>query len=218
MAANAFVVYGAKESGSVPIEAALSLAGVPYRVEEYAPWLSAERAAALAPVNPLMQVPALALPSGALMTETAAILVWLADAYPQARLAPAVNDPARPAYLRWMHFIAAAIYALYWIADNPARVTDRVEEHAVIKDRLHDRIAHCWGVMGAELKPGRYLLGDDLSVLDLFVATASRWSPGRRRFNEVASGLAEAVRRVDGDPRLTAFWAERFPFAAGWEG
>jgi len=151
------------------------------------------------------------------MTESAAILIWLADAYPEARLAPVAKHAARPAYLRWMNFVSAAIYALYWIADNPARVTDRVEDHAEIKARLFDRIAHCWGVMGAAVKPGRYLLGDDLSVLDLYVATASRWSPGRRRFYEVAPGLAEAIRRVDADPRLTEFWAARFPFAEGWE-
>jgi GST-like protein len=212
-----YTVYGAQGSGSVPIEAVLALAGVPYRVEECAPWLSASRAAEIASINPLLQVPALALPSGELMTESAAILIWLADAYPQARLAPAVNHAARPAYLRWMNFVSAAIYALYWIADNPARVTDRVEEHGEIKARLFDRIAHCWGVLGTALKPGRYLLGDDLSALDIYVATASRWSPGRQRFYEVAPGLAEVIRRVDADPRLAKLWAERFPFMEGWE-
>jgi GST-like protein len=207
-----YVVYGAQGSGSVPIEAALSLLGVSYRIEECAPWVSAERAAELAPANPMLQVPALALPSGELMTESAAILIWLADAYPEARLSPAVNHVTRPAYLRWMNFISSAIYALYWIRDNPLRITDRIEDHAEIKARLADRITHCWGVMGAQVKPGRYLLGDDLSMLDLYVATASRWSPGRQRFYEVAPGLAEAIRRVDAHPRLVELWAERFPF------
>jgi GST-like protein len=215
---DSYVVYGAEGSGSVPIEAALSLIGAPYRIEECAPWLSAERATELAPANPMLQVPALALPSGELMTESAAMLIWLADAYPEAQLSPAANDITRPAYLRWMNFVSSAIYALYWIADNPSRVTDRADEHAVIKARLADRIAHCWSVMGAEVKPRRYLLGDELSVLDLYVATASRWSPGRQRFYQVAPGLAEAIRRVDAHPQLVELWAERFPFVTGWEG
>jgi GST-like protein len=212
-----FIVYGATGSGSVPIEAALMLIGLPYRIEDHAPWESPARARELTRINPLLQVPALALPSGEIMTESAAILVWLADAYPQARLAPALNDAARPAFLRWMNFVSAAIYALYWVLDNPSRVVDRAEDHEIVKARLHQRIAHCWGVMDAQLKPGRYLLGDDLSVLDLYVATASRWSPGRRRFCEVAPGLASAVRRADADPRLETIWAERFPFVEGWE-
>ncbi|MDY0873121.1 glutathione S-transferase family protein [Dongia rigui] len=212
-----YTVYGAIGSGSVPIEAALSLIGLPYRVEDHAPWEGAARASDLTRINPLLQVPALALPSGEIMTESAAILIWLADAFPQARLAPAVTDLARPAFLRWMNFVSSAIYALYWISDNPARVVDRAEDHESAKAHIYDRIAHCWGVMGAQVKPGRYLLGDDLSVLDLYVATASRWSPGRRRFDEVAPGLAEAVRRTDSDPRLATFWAERFPFVDGWQ-
>jgi len=46
----------------------------------------------------------------------------------------------------------------------------------------------------------------------------SRWSPRRKRFYACAPRLAEIVRRVDADPRLAAFWAERFPFDEGWEG
>ncbi|MGF6256897.1 glutathione S-transferase family protein [Ensifer sp. LBL] len=215
--AEPFVVYGASGSGSVPIEAALSLLSAPYRVEDHAPWDGKQEADRLARINPLRQVPALVLPNGELMTESAAILIWLADAYPERRLAPAVSDAKRPAFLRWMTFVSAAIYALYWIADDPSRIAEREEDHAAVKARVFDRVAHCWQRMGAELQPGKYLLGDELSVLDLYVATASRWSPGRRRFYEVAPTLADVIRRVDADPRLAPLWAERFPFTQGWE-
>ncbi|HEV7317290.1 MAG TPA: glutathione S-transferase family protein [Ensifer sp.] len=215
--AEPFVVFGASGSGSVPIEAALSLIDVPYRLEDFAPWEGQEEADRLARINPLRQVPALALPTGELMTESAAILIWLADAYPDARLAPAVTDARRPAFLRWMNFVSSAIYALYWITDNPARIAEDEAVQADVKTRVFDRIATCWAQMGAQLRPGKYLLGEDLSVLDLYVATASRWSPGRRRFYEVAPALGETMRRVDGDPRLAAIWAERFPFSPGWE-
>lgn len=215
--AETFVVYGASGSGSVPVEATLGLLKLPYRVEDYAPWEGGPEADKLAGINPMMQVPALALPSGEVITESAAILIWLADAYPEARLAPAPAEAKRAAFLRWMSFVSSAIYALYWITDNPARVAERPEDHAAVKARLFERIARCWELMAAQLHPGNYLLGDDLTVLDLYVATASRWSPGRRRFYEVAPGLADAVRRVDDDPRLAALWAERFPFSQGWE-
>lgn len=217
MVTETFVVYGAAGSGSVPIEAALSLLNLPYRVEECAPWEGQQEENKLVSINPMLQVPALALPTGDVISESAAILIWLADTYPEARLAPALTGPARPAFLRWMTFVSSAIYALYWIADNPSRIIEHAEHHATVKARLFDRIARCWELMGAQLRPGSYLLGEDLSVLDLYVATASRWSPGRRRFYEVAPGLAETIRRVDADPRLAAIWAERFPFTQGWE-
>jgi GST-like protein len=215
--AETFVVYGASGSGSVPVEATLGLLKLPYRVEECAPWEGGPEADKLVGINPMLQVPALALPSGEVITESAAILIWLADAYPEARLAPAPAEATRAVFLRWMSFVSSAIYALYWITDNPARLVERPEDHAAVKACLFERIARCWELMAAQLHPGNYLLGDDLTVLDLYVATASRWSPGRRRFYEVAPGLADAVRRVDADPRLAACWAERFPFTPGWE-
>ena len=84
--------------------------------------------------------------------------------------------------------------------------------------RTAERIAQCWGIMEAQISPGRYLLGDDMTVLDLYVAVVSRWTPRRKRFYAAAPRMAEVTRRVDDDPRLTAFWAERMPFNEGWEG
>jgi len=123
-----------------------------------------------------------------------------------------------------MVFVPASIYSLFWVRDEPSRLggPDPAVQ-ARIKAATAERIAECWGMMEGQLSPlsqkigGRYLLGDELTVLDLYVAVVSRWGPRRRRFYEVAPGMSEVVRRVDADPRLTAFWAERFPFVDGWE-
>jgi GST-like protein len=60
----------------------------------------------------MQQVPVLALPNGELITESAAILIHLADSHPAARMSPALDDPRRPAFLRWMVYVSAQIYAL----------------------------------------------------------------------------------------------------------
>lgn len=211
-----FIVHGARGTGSVVVEAALTLLSVPYRVEE-APSL-ADRSDAFARTNPMRQVPALVLPTGELMTESAAILIWLADAHPAGRLSPAIDDGRRPAFLRWMAFVSAAIYSLFWIRDDPSRLAADAAHEALIRSRVDERITHCWTVMEAQLAPGRYLLGDELTALDLYVTVISRWEPHRRRFYEVAPRMGEASRRVDADPRLADLWARRFPFADGWEG
>jgi glutathione S-transferase len=82
-----FVVYGASGSGSVPIEAVLELLGLPYRLEEHEPWKGSAETERLTAINPMAQVPAVRLPSGEVVTESAAILIWLADRYPEGRLA-----------------------------------------------------------------------------------------------------------------------------------
>ena len=215
----AYTIYGALGSGSVPVEAALTLLRQPYAVVEAPTWEGAVEQAKVAGVNPLKQIPALVTPDGETITESAAILIWLADRFPEARLAPSLDSPRRAQFLRWMVFVPASIYSLFWVRDAPSRLAGPdVEAQARIKAATAERIADCWTMMESQLEPGRYLLGDDLTVLDLYVAVVSRWGPRRQRFYQVAPRMSEVVRRVDADPRLADFWAERFPFVEGWEG
>ena len=207
-----FTLYGAAGSGSVPVEAAMTLIGLDYRVIEAVTWEGEAERDKVAAVNPMRQIPALILPSGDVLTESAAILIWLADAYPEARLGPSIADPRRAQFLRWMSFIPASIYSMFWVRDEPSRlVGDDAAAQAELKQRTAERIADCWRVMDSQIRPGRFLLGDDLSVLDLYVAVASRWTPRRARFNTESPRMAEIVRRVDALPALQDFWAERFP-------
>ncbi|WP_312218583.1 glutathione S-transferase family protein [Brevundimonas sp.] len=214
-----FTLYGAAGSGSVPVEATLRLIEQDYRVVEAPTWEGEAERNKVAAVNPMRQVPALVTPGGEIITESAAILIWLADSHPRARLSPAFDDPRRAQFLRWMSFIPASIYSMFWVRDEPARlVGDNLEAQAEIQRRTIDRIADCWRMMDAQVAPGRFLLGEEMTVLDLYVATASRWTPQRRRFYAEAPRMAEVVRRVDALPALQAFWSERFPFEDGWEG
>lgn len=204
-------LFGAAGSGSVPAEAALALIGRPYRLVDAVTWdqdhpQSGDRVLA---ANPMRQVPALVLASGEVITESAAILIWLAEQHPEARLAPPPGDPLRAQFLRWMSFVSAAIYSLYWVKDDPSRLVPDPAGHAALEARVLDRVASCWRMMGEQVTPGRYILGEELSVLDLYVAGVSRFRPRRERFYTEAPNLEAVVKRVDAHPRLRALWAER---------
>jgi GST-like protein len=204
--AGEFVVHGERGWGNVAVEAALTLIGAPYRVVD-----TGATGPKRPPATITAQVPVLELPSGEIMTESAAILIWLADAYPIARLAPAIDSPMRPAFLRWMTFVAASIYALYWVKDDPARVVDGEAAKAQVKARLAERIVRGWALMEAGITPGTWLLGGEITVLDLYVTVVSRWTPRPRLHSQIAPKIAGVVRRVEAHPRLAALWAERFP-------
>lgn len=213
-----YIVYGAQGSGSVTVEATLSLLDLPYEVVEGASWDGGEAALKrIGQVNPMRQVPALVLPSGEVMTEAAAILIWLADSHPESGLSPALDDRRRPAFLRWMSFVASSIYAFYWLRDDPSRVAPDEASQAFLLRKTADRIADNWSVMEAQTEPGPYILGDQLTVLDLFVTVTSRYRPRRERFYQAAPRLGDVVRRIDADPRLIGFWDERYPFEDGWD-
>jgi GST-like protein len=210
-------LYGAEGSGSIAVEAALTLLGLPYSLVEGATWTETSARERVAPQNPMRQVPTLVLPDGEVMTESAAILLYLADAYQHSRLASSNSEPLRRQYLRWMVYVSSATYSLHWIKPDVRRIGAPLERRDAVINAVHDRIAFCWGNMDAQLNPGRYLLGDELTVLDLYVTVVSRFGPWRKRFYEAAPKMTPVVRRVDTDPRLTEFWAKRFPFDEGWE-
>lgn len=218
--ANGITLYGARGSGAVPVEAALTLLEIPYRLIDAYTWDHDDPASGdqVLKANPMRQVPALVLQSGETITESAAILIWLAETYPQARLAPSPGDPKRAQFLRWMTFVSSAIYSLYWVKDDPSRLVPDPAGHAALESRALDRITDCWGIMDSQVDPGRYILGDDLSMLDLYVAAVTRFRPRRNRFYEVAPKMGDVVRRVDIDPRLHALWKDRMGFHEGWEG
>ena len=214
-----YLLYGDVGSGAVAVEAALTIAGQAYeRVEaptsDPADTAGGDRVLA---ANPLRQVPALVLPGGELMTESAAILIRLGELFPDSGLAPGPGDPRRSAFLRWMAFVSAAIYSLYWVKDAPGRLVPDPAAQPALVARTLDRISECWGIIERQVSPGRYILGDELTALDLYVTVVSRFRPRRRRFYATAPRLGAVVRRVDADPRLAALWAERFPFTEGWE-
>ena len=135
--------------------------GRPYRTEllDYA---STMKAPAYLAINPMGKVPALRH-GDVVVTESAAICAYLADAFPQAGLAPPLGDKRRGPYFRWLFFGAGPL---------EAAMTNRSMGFDV--DETQRRMAGygCYedAVNGAEsaLKAGDYLLGDTFSAADVF--------------------------------------------------
>jgi len=75
------------------------------------------------------------------MAESAAILIWLADRFPDAALAPAPTDQRRPAFLRWMAYVSSAIYGLAWVRGDPMRIISDELQAEVVLNRIADRRA-----------------------------------------------------------------------------
>ena len=205
------ILYGAAASGSVAVEATLTLVGLPFHLIEGETWSSEAARERVGGQNAMRQVPTLIMPNGETLAESAAILIWLADAHPNARLAPGPADPMRAQFLRWMFFVSSAIYSLHWIKPDVSRIGAPQSAKDEVVNSVHERIAFCWRTMDAQLSPSRYLLGDTLSVLDLYVAVISRFGPWRERFYQEAPNMTPVIKRVDEDPRLKELWERRFP-------
>jgi GST-like protein len=203
---NKYHLIASKGTGSMIVEAALALSGLPHEVEMI-PYLEPgpQRDRLLA-LNPLGQVPTLLLPDGRTMTESAAIILHLADQAPDAGLVPAADEAARPTFLRWLAFIAAAIYPTFTYGDDPARWAGDEGAGKHLRQATDEHRKELWRYFASQNPCRPWVLGEQFSALDLYVAVMATWRPGAAWFKEQCPQLAAIAARVAEIEALRAVW------------
>lgn len=204
-----FTLYGSKGCGSVAIEAGLTLAGIPFTFIEAEPWTPSPAVDALRELNPLCQVPTLILPDGTVMTESVAILMWLATQYPDAGLLP--DAPKEKAiHLRWLVYLAANNYPAISIGDFPERWIAGDAQQEELKRNAKARLEDYWQLLETHLGAIPDVLGTQAGALSVLITTMSYWRPGRAWFNQHCPHLLASIRYTESDSRLTDVWARNF--------
>jgi GST-like protein len=206
-----YKLYGAAGAGSAIVEAMLRLAGVSYDMVEAPPWEQGPHLDRLRTLNPLVQVPTLLLPDGTVLTESAAIALYLAERYPQAGLAPAPGDVERASFLRWLVFLVANVYATFTIGDEPNRWVEGEAPQSALRQSTDEYRKKLWINLEGEAKAAPWFLGARFSALDVFVAVMVHWRPRRAWFSEHCPKLDAIERQVAGRPELGEIWARNFP-------
>ena len=162
-------LYYAPDSCALAAHIALVEAGLPHRllrVDHVSK--KVETGEDYAQVNPKVCVPALRLDDGQVLTESAAILQYIADRAPAAGLAPAAGSLARYRLAEWLNFAASELHQVvmrFMIPQAPPAVL----AHA--RQRLEQRYAY----VAQELASRPYLLGEHYSVADTFLYITTRW-------------------------------------------
>jgi glutathione S-transferase len=139
--------------------------GQPYKTEvlDYA---STMKGSAYLAINPMGKVPALRH-GDAVVTETAAICAYLADAFPQAKLAPPPGDRQRAPYYRWMFFAAGPV---------EAAISNKALNFVVPSGRErmmgYGTYEQTMNALEGAVSKGKYLLGDNFSAADVYVGSA----------------------------------------------
>ena len=116
------------------------------------------------------------------MSESAAMVLHLAEQAPQAGLAPAAGDPARPDFLRWLVFLVAAIYPNFTYGDEPARYVTGEEAGKELRATTDAYAQRCWRMVEPAVHAEPWFLGSGFSALDLYLAVMTRWRPRRPWF------------------------------------
>jgi glutathione S-transferase len=150
-----------------------------------------QRKPAFLAVNPMGKVPAI-LHRGELVTEQPAIFIYLADLFPQAGLAPGLNDRLRGPYLRWMVYYGSCFEpavvdrALKREAGAPAM--SPYGDYDTMLKTLTDQLAK-----------GPYLLGERMTAADVLWGTALGWTTAFKLVPELPV-IKDYIARVGGRP------------------
>lgn len=204
-----YTLYGDLGSGAFSAEAALAEAGAPYRFELVSLERNEQRQPAFLAINPSGKMPALRLPEGEIITESAAILLTLADRFPQSQLLPPQGGSARAQAYRWLAFMAGEIYPMVEIVDYPERFVPEGRPAEALRAMARDRIRERLLIIERMIQ-GPFLLGHGFCVLDIYAAMFSRWSlePEWKRANlPRLLALAETVAQR---PAIAPVWQRHF--------
>ena len=142
--------------------------GADYRLHVLNQKANEQRGAAYLAINPMGKVPAI-LHGDALVTEQVAVYLYLADLYPEAGITPAIGDPLRGPYLRWMAFYGSCF--------EPA-IVDRAQKNPPPAPSMcpygdYDTMLK---TLTDQLAKGPYLLGKKFTAADVLWGTALTWT------------------------------------------
>jgi glutathione S-transferase len=205
-----YILYGDKGSGAFCVEAALAEAGAPYEFQTISLDKNEQKSSSFLAINPSGKIPALQLPSGEIVTETAALLLIVAERHPQAALLPLAGTPERGQAYRWIAFMASEIYPMIEIYDYPARFAPEGEAAEALKRKASDRIRE--RMLAVEhAVAGPWLLKSGFSVADIYVAMFSRWRPCREWRDSDLPKVAALAALLSQRPAIGPIWARHFP-------
>ena len=196
-----YTLYNRLGSGGLVVEAALTLANVPFELIELDSQKGTPLPESFRATNPWCQLPAVILPDGSTMTETSAILVHLALCFPEARLAPPPGTPAHAAFLRWTTFANVNLYEALVRRIYPFRYTDDPEGYDALRSAASRRMDGALAVVDAHVE-GSFLLGDEMTIADIYIAMFVAWHGSA---DEVPR-LARIARAVRDHPVVGPIW------------
>ena len=152
-------------------------------------------------LNPQGAVPVLRL-RDRVLSESAALLLHIADTNPTARLAPAVATPERDTLHQWLSYLSTTFHTTHYPIFKPQRYTSDPSQHEALAAMARTRVLGELRYLDRSLAGRSYALDSGRSVVDAYIAAMARWG---RRYFDYAQEVPEVDRYLTGldeDPAL----------------
>jgi glutathione S-transferase len=158
-------------------------------------------------LNPMGKIPTI-VHRGVVVTESAAIVAYLADAFPEAGLAPAITDPLRGSYLRWMFFAAGPVE--YAVVDKMLARPPAERKGAIGYGTYEDTMS----TLEKAVTSGPFILGERFSACDVYVGSLIGWGLMTKSI-EARPAFVEYARRASDRPAFRRSVANNEALARG---
>lgn len=156
---------------------ALEEAGAEYEAVKVDFRSQAQRSPEYLAVNPKGRVPALVTEAGAL-TETPALLVYVAQRYPAAELAP-LSDPFALAQIQEFNsYLCATVHVAHAHGRRASRWSDDPAAHDSMERKVTANMTECFGLIEEKTLKGPWVLGDRYTIADPYLFTIASWLEG----------------------------------------
>jgi glutathione S-transferase len=156
---------------------ALEEAGAPYEAVRIDFGSQAQRSPEYLAVNPKGRVPALVTEAGTL-TETPALLCYVAQRFPQAELAP-LSDPFALAQIQEFNsYLCATVHVAHAHGRRGTRWADDANSHEDMKRKVPATMTECFELVENKLLKGPWVMGDHYTIADPYLFTIASWLEG----------------------------------------
>jgi glutathione S-transferase/GST-like protein len=203
-----YKLYWAKGSGAMAPQALFEEIGAEYEKIVIDFEKEEHKSEEFLSVNPMGQIPALVLPDGTLMTETAAMLAHIVDRHPEAKLAPPAGSAERARFLRWLFFLASNVYPSVLRFYYSERFSTDPSAAEGIKAAAGTEMDDQFQIISDALEPGPYLLGETFSAADILLWMLIQWHPDPARLFEKVPRVKQVAELVQARPAVARTWQE----------
>lgn len=171
-------LYYSPGAVSLATHFALEEAGVPYRLERISVKDSEQRSARYLDIHPLGRLPACEIEPGVVLTETSALLSYVASLAPERALLPS-SGLARARAEEWLSLGATSLHVMFLCYFRPDRYTSSADAQQALRSDGKERFVRLLEYVDARLPDSEFALGQGYSLVDAYLAVFLLWA---RRF------------------------------------
>lgn len=170
-------LYFAPQTCALASHLALEEAGAVYEAIRVDFAKEEQRKPAYLKINPKGRVPALVTDRG-ILTETPAILFYIAQTHPAANLAP-LDDPFAIGRIQaFTSYLCSTVHVAHAHRPRGYRWADDAAAIAEMKRKVPENVAACFALIENEMFAGPFVMGDNFTIADPYLFTIATWLEG----------------------------------------